>query len=136
MKLLRIVCDLKQTRNRLARVRADGKPAHTIFERIARSGRWSLIRCRPVTGRQNQIRAHLAAAGYPILGDTGYGSDAERWRREVTDQGGPLFPGRALLHSVRLRFPHPIWNLPQCVQAPPPADFSPYNPTPTEAGTA
>lgn len=110
--------------NRLARVDCAGKPAHTLIEWIATGPGFSLVRCRPRTGRQNQIRAHLAAAGHPILGDVGFGSDAEHW---CSGPGGSLpFPGRALLHSAALRFPHPVWGIARTLRRSPPADFAPY----------
>lgn len=34
---------------------------------------WTLVECTPKTGRQHQIRAHLALEGYPIVGDKLYG---------------------------------------------------------------
>ena len=38
----------------------------------------SLVLCEPLTGRMHQIRAHLAARGWPIVGDPVYGTDAAR----------------------------------------------------------
>ena len=54
----------------------DGLPAHTIFT-IERAGaQHALVRCAARTGRMHQVRAHLAAAGAPITGDTRYGGRA------------------------------------------------------------
>ena len=47
------------------------------------------------TGRRHQIRAHLAAAGYPIVGDALYGK-----KEEIKDT-------RLHLHAYRLQFSHP-----------------------------
>jgi 23S rRNA pseudouridine1911/1915/1917 synthase len=84
-------------------VRAGGRDATTRFERIAawasRSGgeRWALLHVRPVTGRTHQIRAHLAYARLPIVGDPVYGKRG--------DQSGLE---RQFLHAWRLtvRLPH------------------------------
>jgi len=39
----------------------------------------SLVEVRLHTGRQHQIRAHLAAEGHPLVGDTIYGGHLHRW---------------------------------------------------------
>jgi len=49
-----------------------GSPAQTEFTVLAASGRVLLIQACPQTGRKHQVRAHLAAGGLPILGDTLY----------------------------------------------------------------
>ena len=76
-------------------VRPDGAPSVTRYERIAADDGRSVVRCRPVTGRRHQIRAHLAARGWPIAGDAVYGT--------------PLagFPRHAL-HALRVSVPHPV----------------------------
>jgi 23S rRNA pseudouridine1911/1915/1917 synthase len=76
-------------------VRAGGREATTRFERIAAwatgAERRALLHVRPVTGRTHQIRAHLAYARLPIVGDPVYG------KRD--DQSGLE---RQFLHAWRL----------------------------------
>jgi 23S rRNA-/tRNA-specific pseudouridylate synthase len=40
-----------------------------------------LVEARPLTGRKHQVRAHLAHAGMPILGDPVYGNAGGRAQR-------------------------------------------------------
>ena len=72
-----------------------GREALTDFRVLSRAGDASLLEVRIHTGVLHQIRAHLAAIGAPVLGDTDYG-------------GRPL-PGldRFFLHAARLGFSHP-----------------------------
>ena len=44
----------------------------------------ALVRCTLVTGRQHQIRAHLAAAGFPIVGDKLYAHGDDAFIRTAT----------------------------------------------------
>jgi len=53
-------------------VGADGRAATTQIRVLALSGDYVLIEARPITGRTHQIRAHLAAAGYALVGDSTY----------------------------------------------------------------
>jgi len=55
-----------------------GQPAETGFRVLATNttplfGPVTLLEARPLTGRTHQVRAHLAAGGHPVLGDTLYG---------------------------------------------------------------
>jgi 23S rRNA pseudouridine955/2504/2580 synthase len=51
-----------------------GKSAQTWFTTLKTLGRYTLVECRPVTGRMHQIRIHLAARlGASIAGDELYG---------------------------------------------------------------
>lgn len=88
-----------------------GSASLTRFERLAsvaapRAG-LSLLRCRLVTGRRHQIRVHLAACGWPIVGDATYGEP--RWQ-DIADPALAerlrSFPRQAL-HAWRLRLPQP-----------------------------
>ena len=93
-------------------VRSDGAPSVTRFERIAynESLDRSLVRCRLMTGRRHQIRVHLAARGWPIVGDGVYGNALANFPRHA-------------LHAWRLTMPHPGSGQPLAVQARVPEEF-------------
>ena len=88
-----------------------GLPATTLV-RVLQRGPYSLVSCTLVTGRQHQIRAHLAHAGFPIVGDKLYahGDDAfiaycdEGLTPELAEQ---FVLARHALHAARIAFPHP-----------------------------
>lgn len=52
-----------------------GKPACTKFTRISTNGTYSVVLCKPITGRTHQIRVHLQYTGHPIANDMLYLSD-------------------------------------------------------------
>lgn len=101
---------------RRVRVDEEGKSAHTIVSLLHRYGRYSLLDAELRTGRTHQIRVHLSASGYPIVGDDKYGPDAVR--EAFTRRGF----GRMFLHAYHLRLPHPITGEALNLEAPlPPA---------------
>ena len=105
-----------------------GQSALTEWRVVRRFADRTLLRVTLKTGRRHQIRVHLAAIGYPILGDILYGRpdgdylDLVREGRDVrVAEGGPL---RQLLHCARLVFDDPATSERVEVTAPPPADFA------------
>ncbi|MGE0402192.1 MAG: RluA family pseudouridine synthase, partial [Kofleriaceae bacterium] len=73
---------------------------------------YALVRCTLVTGRQHQIRAHLAHAGFPIVGDKLYAHGDEAFMRFcdvglVADLATLFVLPRQALHAARVTFPHP-----------------------------
>jgi 23S rRNA pseudouridine1911/1915/1917 synthase len=50
----------------------NGQYAVTVLKVLAAEDDFALVEARPITGRTHQIRAHLAASGYPIVGDRTY----------------------------------------------------------------
>ena len=89
------------------------KEARTEVRVIERWGSHTLLSCIPRTGRQNQIRIHLSAVGFPIVGDERFGGGSPP----------PGFPRRYLLHSRAIRFLHPRWKCPVELTAELPIDF-------------
>ena len=69
----------KDSVKNLVVVRRDGVPgakkAATEYRTVATAGPLSLLECKLITGRTHQIRAQLADAGHPLLGDGKYGSE-------------------------------------------------------------
>jgi 23S rRNA pseudouridine1911/1915/1917 synthase len=96
-------------RRRMA-VADDGLPSTTRYEVLSVKGDVSLVRCELVTGRTHQIRVHLAACGWPIVGDAVYGIADNRIERVA-------------LHSWRLRLTHPVTNETLDIEAPLPQDM-------------
>lgn len=86
-------------------VSADGRAARTHFrveDRYRAPSELTRLDCRLETGRTHQIRVHLAAIGYPVVGDDRYGRRGPRLARELG-----LAPGRLWLHAGSLAFDHP-----------------------------
>lgn len=99
------------------RVAGRGEPSlpaltHYVV-RHAYGGHAALLELTLETGRQHQIRVHLAHIGHPVLGDRVYGT-AE------TAEAAP----RQMLHARTLAFPHPITGARIAVDAPVPEDFT------------
>lgn len=88
----------------------ESERAVTHYEVIESRGSMSLIRLRLETGRTHQIRVHMAFIGFPLVGDTLYGSGIEG-------------VGRHMLHCSNVCFEHPITKKAMSFCAPLPSDF-------------
>jgi 23S rRNA pseudouridine1911/1915/1917 synthase len=112
---------------------AEALQASTVIDvqevRKAAAGRaYSLVRCGLETGRQHQIRLHLATLGAPVVGDKLYGPDDGAFARaadgELTaDDSTRLELPRHALHAARIELPHPITGEPLAAEAQLPADM-------------
>ena len=69
------------------------KFARTEWRRLSDERGDTLVEVKLKTGRKNQIRVHFSEAGHPVVGDVKYGGRRAR---------------RMCLHSLRLRFTHPL----------------------------
>jgi 23S rRNA pseudouridine1911/1915/1917 synthase len=85
-----------------------GRAARLHYEVVAAGSRTARLEIVLETGRTHQIRAQLAAAGHPLLGDRKY--------------GGPRGP-RPALHAWRLAIAHPVGGAPLSFEAPIPEDL-------------
>ena len=74
------------------------KTAVTEYRTLCSKGPLSLVECHLLTGRTHQIRAQMAYAGWPLLGDGKYGS--ERFNKNFDESGQALY-------SYRLVFSFP-----------------------------
>jgi 23S rRNA pseudouridine1911/1915/1917 synthase len=109
--------------------------AATVFsieEVRTNAGRsYARVRCTLETGRQHQIRVHLASLGAPVVGDKLYGPDERAFARsadnELTaDDVARLELPRHALHAARLALGHPITGRPLAIDAPVPADIEDF----------
>lgn len=78
---------------------------------------FSWIECEPKTGRYHQIRRHAAEAGYPLVGDPEYSTEAQKAASKVFGMN------RIALSSVRLEFMHPTLRKPVLVETYPETTF-------------
>lgn len=108
-----------------------GLEAHTDVRVLERTDGYALVACQLLTGRQHQIRVHLAAVGCPVVGDKLYGPDDRMLARaadgELTDADRERLelPHHAL-HAHRYQLPHAITGQALDLEAPLPdtlADF-------------
>ena len=80
-------------RKRMAVV-SEGREARTEYQVVKYVGNYTLLEVILATGRTHQIRVHLAAIGYPVVGDPVYGVKSPHLARQF-------------LHSCRLGFKLP-----------------------------
>jgi 23S rRNA pseudouridine1911/1915/1917 synthase len=107
-------------------VREDGLPSRTRWRALEAIGDHTLVECWPETGRQHQIRAHLDAIGFPIVGDKLY-PDA-RVFADYQDHGWDAVAERLpltrhALHAASLEFPHPTTGGSIVVESPLPSEL-------------
>jgi 23S rRNA pseudouridine1911/1915/1917 synthase len=98
------------------------KPARTKVTVVERLQGYSRIDCTLYTGRNHQIRVHLAQLGYPILGDEYYGPLGTIRQSPRFDDEEPL-ENRHALHASSLSFLHPILRQWLTFRSQPPDDF-------------
>ena len=84
----------------------EAKPIETLYTPLGNNGLVTLLKVRLITGRTHQIRAHLAAEGHPLMGDTKYGSSG--FNKSYREKYGLK---HQLLHAYRLTFPKDTGNL-------------------------
>jgi 23S rRNA pseudouridine1911/1915/1917 synthase len=90
---------------------------------------YALVRCGLETGRQHQIRVHLASLGAPVVGDKLYGPDETAFARgadgTLTDVDLlRLEMPRHSLHAARIVLAHPITGASLDLEAPFPDDMA------------
>jgi 23S rRNA pseudouridine1911/1915/1917 synthase len=96
-------------------VRPDGKPAVTHWRAIASGDERSLLAVRLETGRNHQIRVHMAHLGHPVVGDPVYG------------RGGETMA----LHAWKLGFDHPVTGKRLALEEAPPASWAAWGALPS-----
>ncbi len=98
-------------RHRMAVSGAASREARTHFEVLELLATETYLEARLETGRTHQIRAHFAAIGHPLVGDTTYGGE-EKYGL-----------ARQFLHAHRLSFAHPVSGERLSFSSPLPADL-------------
>jgi len=106
-----------------------GRSAQTEFAVLQRYKDRALVSAVPRTGRQHQIRVHLAALGHPVLGDKLYMEEGQPYLAMIGDRLDPetierLGHHRHALHAESLRIRHPQTGLQLHIRADLPEDLA------------
>lgn len=83
---------------------------------LIKYGEFTLLKCRPKTGRTHQIRVHLKYIGYPIVGD-------EKYVGRKTFKLDNVWCPRQFLHASRIEFNHPHTGEKMVFESPFPKDL-------------
>ena len=105
------VVELVETTHQNGPSRASGTTvARTHYKILQKGSRYALFELSLDTGKKNQIRAHLAAHGYPIAGD-----------KEHRARTNPF--ERLCLHACSLEFVHPFTKESLSFEVPEPKEW-------------
>ena len=102
----------------------EGYPSVTRYHVLARRRGATLLALAPESGRQHQLRVHLAAIGHPIIGDKLYGPEGVQTFLDYIETGmtddllDRLGHGRHALHAYELHFTHPSTGEQTTLRAP------------------
>jgi len=105
-------------------IRDDAPPARTRWVVLERARDHTLLSLHPKTGRQHQLRVHLAAVGHPIVGDKLYGPEREKPFLDFIETGmtealeARLGHHRQALHAHSVTVAHPGRDEPLTIEAP------------------
>jgi 23S rRNA pseudouridine955/2504/2580 synthase len=107
----------------------EGKAALTYFQSLTYYKHFTLVECKPVSGRMHQIRIHLASQRAAIAGDDLYGgqpvllSGIKRGYKLGKDQEELPIMKRFALHAKQITFKtNPETTV--TIEAPYPKDFA------------
>jgi 23S rRNA pseudouridine1911/1915/1917 synthase len=108
-----------------------GLPSTTRVRVLERLAGYTLVEAAPETGRQHQIRVHLAHVGHAIVGDQLYahgpGVFLASLRGELDDATRALLGlERHALHAQRITFEHPSTGRSTTLEAPMPDDLEAF----------
>ena len=102
-----------------AKALKDAEKAVTHFRVLVRGLKYDLVECELETGRKNQIRAHMAHLGHPVIGDEVYNGAHPGSDRAQSES--PI--GRLALHARVLAFTHPFTGTQHRFEIPEPDTF-------------
>ncbi len=116
-------------RKKMSIAARQSRSALTVYEVEERFELATFLRVSPHTGRTHQIRVHLAAQGWPIVGDKTYGAPGPKTLARLRKQWGPRAAAlvgmkRQALHAWRIAFDHPGDGRRMTLEAPLPADLT------------
>lgn len=114
----------------------EGKVCRTLFRRLKvfeatfgrNSGKFSLVEAELLTGRKHQIRAHLAALGFPILGDRLYSHEGCYYLKlakgPLTAEDYAMLGAKfQMLFAYKVVLELPYWDEPRTFEVPPPESW-------------
>ena len=105
-----------------------GMASVTRVDVLERLDGFTLVAAHPETGRQHQIRVHLAHRGHPLVGDKLYAHGDEMFLACLegppdAERMAKLLLARQALHAAEVTLTHPIDKTPLTISAPLPADL-------------
>ncbi len=109
-------------------VNQSGKASQTRVKKISANEKYSLLEVETLTGRPHQIRVHLQAIGFPIVGDKRYGLHPQALDYFIKNGFDHqmkewVVAERQLLHANRIELVHPLTQKKLEIKSELPEDF-------------